>query len=230
VSASQEPHLRELGFSAHRITVIDNGTVEPQPQRPPAATRALLGIPAGHQVVLGVGRLSSEKCFTRFIDAVGNLHARGIPLVGIIAGDGPDRAELQRQINRRGGGVVLLGLRRDTADLYAAADVLCMTSEFEALPMAILEAFAGRLPVVAPAIGGIPDVVVDGVNGVLVREQSASAYADALFSVIRHPNPAEMRDAARASYVSRFTHEVMVQRYAHELEETLAAIARAPCL
>jgi glycosyltransferase involved in cell wall biosynthesis len=105
-----------------------------------------------------------------------------------------------------------------------------MTSEFEALPMAILEAFAGRLPVVAPAIGGIPDVVVDGVNGVLVREQSASAYADALFSVIRHPNPAEMRDAARASYVSRFTHEVMVQRYAHELEETLAAIARAPCL
>jgi glycosyltransferase involved in cell wall biosynthesis len=230
VSGSQTPDLRGLGFPAENISIINNGTIAPQPRRSPTSTRDSLGISDQHPFVLGVGRLSVEKGFTTFIEAIVNIRSRGIPVVGVIAGDGPDRHRLQQQIDQCGADVMLLGPRRDTADLYAAADVLCLTSEFEAMPMVILEAFAARLPVVAPAIGGIGEAVVDGVNGVLVRDQSAAAYADAVLSVAQHPSRGELGDAALETYLTHFTHEVMVDHYASKLEEIVGEATRTTSL
>jgi len=217
VTEAQSAQLKSLGFAPEAITIIGNGTAVPKPVREPAETRKLLGIQPTTSLVLGVGRLSPEKKFGRFIDAIACLRARGVAVAGVIAGDGPERDTLERQIRRSGGGTLLLGARADVADLYAAADVLCMTSDLEALPMVILEAFASRLPVVVPAVGGISELIDDGKEGVVVREQSPVAYADGIVRVIGGSKIEEMRRAAYSAYAARFTDATMVGLYIDRL-------------
>jgi len=89
-----------------------------------------------------------------------------------------------------GDGFVLLGFRRDIGDLMAAADVFTLGSAHEGLPVAIMEAFAAGLPVVATAVGGVPQQVVDGVHGFVVPPGDPDALAAAL---VRGAGDAELR-------------------------------------
>jgi glycosyltransferase involved in cell wall biosynthesis len=79
--------------------------------------------------------------------------------------------------------VQLLGYRTDVRDLLAAADLFVLASAFEGLPVSIMEAMSAGLPVVATAVGGVPEAVEDGVTGLLVPPRDAAALADALVSL-----------------------------------------------
>jgi glycosyltransferase involved in cell wall biosynthesis len=120
-------------------------------------------------VLLGLGALSAEK------DPLGQLEVAAAVLAGrpdgryLVAGDGPLRAELEAAVRAKGLGdqIVLLGVRADVADLLAASDLLLLASRTEGMPACVIEAGMAGLPVAGYALAGIPEVVVDGVTGVL---------------------------------------------------------------
>jgi glycosyltransferase involved in cell wall biosynthesis len=109
----------------------------------------------------------------------------------------------------------MTGFRADALDVMHAADVLCVTSAVEALPMAVLEAMSVSLPVIANSVGNLPEVVEDGETGYLIASDRPSEMADALVRLAREPeHAAELGRAGRARQQRLFSVETMVDRYA----------------
>lgn len=218
VSATQLDELRRLGFKSERITVIPNGIPTPRPARPREAVRAELGAGEDDVLALLAATLRPEKRADAFVAAVRRAHAHEPRLRGVIAGGGPELARVSSLANEDPGVVSVLGERSDVADLIEAADVVCLTSSFEALPLTVLEAMALSRPVVATEVGGIPDAIDDGRTGRLVPPADTEAFADALVSLAREPALRRaMGEAARADYRERYTLEAMADRYAEVL-------------
>ena len=175
---------RQAGLRAHtcrrdRTVVIHNG-VEPGRRRDAAATAPPVSL-------ISVGRLRAPKDFVTLLRAVATLEPGSFRLR--IAGDGPERPALEEEAAHLGldGAVELLGTREDVGDLLAAADVFVLSSDSEGLPMSVLEAMASGLPVVASAVGGIPELVRDEGTGVLVPPRDPGALAAALEALIAQP-------------------------------------------
>jgi glycosyltransferase involved in cell wall biosynthesis len=146
--------------SIDRTTVIKNA-VELQPARPEPTAEPPL--------VLSVGRLKAPKDFATLVRATASLTSGRCRLR--IAGDGPERAALSEEIHYLGldGVVELLGDRDDVAELLRASHLFVLSSRSEGMPMSVLEAMACGVPVVASAVGGIPELVVDEESGLLVE-------------------------------------------------------------
>jgi glycosyltransferase involved in cell wall biosynthesis len=163
--------LRARTCRPDRTVVIRNG-VAPGPRARPAAGRPV--------TLLSVGRLRRPKDFLTLVRAVAELEPGSVRLR--IAGDGPDRGALEADIARLGldGAVELLGTRTDVAELLAAAGVFVLCSDSEGLPMSVLEAMAAGVPVVATAVGGVPELVSDAETGILVPPRDPAALARAL--------------------------------------------------
>src|SRR3954470_4996769 len=168
------------------IEVVRNGI----PDLPPgdgAAVRRELGIEEAAPVVGTVCVLRPQKAVDHLLEAaaVARREVPGLRL--IVAGDGPQRAALEAQADRLGLGqaVIFAGARRDVADLLAALDVAVLASDFEGTPLALLEYMAAARPIVATSVGGIPDVLQDGVTGILVPPRDVGELAGALVSLLR---------------------------------------------
>lgn len=218
VSATQLDELRRLGYPAERITVIPNGIPSPVPSRPRDAVRAELGLAEDDVLALLVATLRPEKRPEVFLEAVRRAHSREPRLRGAIAGGGP-RLEGMRSLAAETPGVVrVLGERRDVPDLIAAADLVCLTSTAEGLPLTILEAMALSRPVVATRVGGIPDAVTDGRTGTLVPAGDTDAFAEALVRLARdRALRRKMGEAGAADFGERFTLAAMSDRYGEVL-------------
>jgi glycosyltransferase involved in cell wall biosynthesis len=137
-----------------------------------------------------------------------------------LVGDGPDRPQIEAELGDAG---ELLGERTDVVELLAGADVFVLSSRSEGLPLSILEAMAAGLPVVASAVGGIPELVVDGKTGFVVPPGDAKALAEALRTLVAD---AELRRRFGAEARRRAEEHFSVQtaRRAHvELYERLLA-------
>ena len=144
----------------------------------------------GRLRVLGVGRLVPKKGFDVLVDACAELDRRGVPFDAAIVGpDGGEGEELRRRIGRLGlGGRVALAGSMDQIELcdeYRRADVLCqpcrvLDDDRDGIPNVLVEAMAFRVPVVTTGVSGIPELVADGVNGLVVPPDDAAALADAL--------------------------------------------------
>jgi glycosyltransferase involved in cell wall biosynthesis len=137
-------------------------------------------------VVGAVGRLSKEKAFDLLIQAMPRLLAKGIDVELHIAGDGDQAGPLRDLVASLGLGdrVHLVGFCPDTAGLYQAMDVCVLSSLREGLPNVLLEAMAMEVPVVATRIAGVPRLVLDGENGLLVDAGSVEALAGALTTLL----------------------------------------------
>lgn len=220
VSASQTPELIRLGFAADRIVVIPNGIPVPDVSRPPASVREQLGLADDEIVALFAATLRPEKNAGRFVDAVLRAHRREPRLRAVIAGAGPELESVRARAAAAPDVVHVLGERRDVPDLVAAADLVCLTSTFEGLPITVLEAMALGRPVLATRVGGLADAVEDGRTGRLVPPGDVEAFADALVSLAGAPEErAAMGEAARRDYEARYTLERMVDAYAAVLVE-----------
>ena len=147
-----------------------------------ASVRSQLGIARDTPLVVAVGRLHMQKGFDVLIDAAVLLHDAVADAVVVIAGDGPQRTQLEQQITSTGANVRLLGHRSDIADLIRAADVVVMPSRWEGWPLAAAEALAAGRPFVATSVGGLPELVGDA--AVLVPPHSARALAEAIGRVL----------------------------------------------
>jgi glycosyltransferase involved in cell wall biosynthesis len=166
-----------------------------------------------------VGRLSPDKGALAFVDLAAAVSARQPGAVRfVMVGDGPQRAAVNEKIARAGLGdqFTLTGAVDSPLALMQAIDVAVITSPTESLPNVLLEFMACGVPVVAPAVGGIVDVVVDGVSGRLVPPGSIDAAADACLSLLASPEERSgMGRAARDAVLGRFQADAIVGRYAH---------------
>jgi glycosyltransferase involved in cell wall biosynthesis len=135
-------------------------------------------------VVLYAGRLRTRKAVAVLLEAFARMRRAHPGAALVLAGDGEQRPALEAQACRLGidRAVRFAGARpRDAmAAEYAAADLFCLPSLYEGFPLAILEAMAAGLPVVATAVAGVPEAVADGVTGRLVPPEDADALARAL--------------------------------------------------
>lgn len=147
------------------------------PTRDVAEVSRSLDIPDSAAVVLAVGRLHPQKGFDLLIRAASLLASRR-DVVVVIAGDGPQRAELSALIDALHVDVRLIGDREDVADLRQVADVAVMPSRWEGWPLAAGEALAAGCPLVVTAVGGLPELVGDA--AMVVPPDDVSALADAI--------------------------------------------------
>jgi glycosyltransferase involved in cell wall biosynthesis len=184
VSPDLEQECLAAGVPADRCVLIENGIdIEEFSRRHPVPeAKARQGIPPGRLCVGAVGRLSPEKGFDLLIEAVDRLLNKGLDLELVIIGDGEEQPRLQEMIEQRARGdrIRLLGYRADLRELYEAMDVFALSSLREGLPNVLLEAMALEVPVVATRIAGVPRLVADGVNGLLVHSGSVDQLAGAL--------------------------------------------------
>ena len=165
--------------------------------------RSRLRWPQEELVVLSVARLSPEKGLETLIKA-----AQGLNLRVVIAGEGPEHAPLAAL-----GGAQLLGARDDIPLLLAAADLYCQPSHREGLGLAIIEAMAAGLPVVASDVGGIPELIPDSETGVLVPVGDFTALRQALSRLSTDPQQrAALGQRARERAVVCFSEERMRQQ------------------
>nr|WP_246416583.1 glycosyltransferase [Nocardioides luti] len=210
VSDDVAERLRAAGLPDDRLVVIENAV--PAPVLPaPAVARAALGLPADAPVGLCVARLEAPKRHDLLVEAWRTLPDDAVLLV---AGEGSGRAALERQVAAAGLGarVRLLGERHDVPLLLAAADLLVLPSDREGLPMAVLEAMAAGVPVVASAVGGLRSL--DRATLELVAPGSAEALAAALGSVLAdRPGAAVRAHRAQEAVSQRYSSSAMRLAY-----------------
>jgi glycosyltransferase involved in cell wall biosynthesis len=179
-------YLRDVavgwGLPADRVTVVPN----PAPELPrlPSREEARASLGLDGPALATAGRLTAQKSLGDALRAIARVP--GVAL--LVLGDGPERAKLEREAAGLGVSdrVRFLGAgsRDDVLTLFRAADAVLVTSAWENLPHTVLEALAVGTPVVATAVGGIPEVVVDGVNGLLVPPHDVAAIAGAVERVV----------------------------------------------
>jgi glycosyltransferase involved in cell wall biosynthesis len=182
-----------------------------------ATIRHELGLPPDSHVVAVVAKLTEQKGHAILLRAMGSLLGQDSNLHVLIAGDGPLADALHAQAAGMPGGdrVRFLGVRSDVRAMLAAADLFVLPSLWEGLPMALLEAMAAGLPVVATAVSGTRDVVVDGVTGMLVPPGEELALADAIEQLITDRQTAEaMGSAGRQRVAEEFSGSRLAERHA----------------
>lgn len=183
---------------ADKIDLIYNGVDLDRFAPQPSILRHELGLADNQPVILTVGRLAANKGQADLIAAAPIILERFPRAHIILAGDATDRAPLDAQIAALGLGqhVTLLGHRTDVANLLHGADLFVMPSLAEGFSLALVEALAAGLAIVATAVGIAPEVIVPGRNGLLVPPADAPALADAVIRVLG------LDEAARAAYRS----------------------------
>ena len=193
VAQSLARHAIDLGAARDRVHVVPNG-VDVNRFRPLDRTEARerLGLPASDRIVLAVARLDPVKGLDLLIEAVAALRSRAdaLPVSLHLVGDGPERRALEERIAGLGAGdfVTLHGaaLPEHLPSWYAAADVVALTSHSEGCPNVVTEALACGRPVVATAVGGVPDLVRDGENGFLIPSRDPAVAAERLGRALDH--------------------------------------------
>ena len=213
VSGSDRDKIIELeGLPPERVQVFRNGIL-PFPD----ASEDLRGelAPAGAALIGAIGRLDSVKGYDDLIRATGLLKHQGRAIRCVIAGVGPDQGRLARLIVEQdlGAEVKLLGLREDVPDLLRAFDVAVMSSHSEGAPLAVIEYMAAGAPIVATAVGGVPELLDDGVHGLLVAPSDPAGLAAGIGRLLDDRALAHrLGDAAQARQLTELDLRVTVKR------------------
>ena len=226
--------VSDYGVDRARVRVVPNGTELPdeRAEAPEARRiRASLGMAPSTGLIVCAGRLEEQKGQDVLLDAAGQLAARGLPFTLAFAGDGSLRSALEHRGASLGLGnrVRFLGQVDELGPWLLAADVVAMPSRWEGLPLALLEALVRGRPVVASAVGGIPEVIEDGVHGVLVPPGDATALAAALERILRAPEPALRLGALGAERVrDGYTWSRVAEQFEAVYDEVLGLASFAP--
>jgi len=195
------------------------------------ALRSELGVADDAPLVGIVARLVPIKAHEIFLAAAARIAERVPGCRYVVVGDGERRTELEALAARSGLGdrVHFLGWRADLARIHADLDVMLLTSRNEGSPVALIEAMAAGLPVVATAVGGVPDLVEEGVHGHLVAMDDAASLADATLALLADPaRRRTLAAAGRARVLARHGAERLVADVDRVYREELAGAAVRP--
>lgn len=224
VSDSIREQIPEVvGIDPTRLTTVHNGV----------ADGGATGAPDGQGLTfISVGRFDAIKNHDMMVRAFARVAARYPNARLLLVGDGPQRSAIESliaELNLRSK-VELTGFRSDVAELLMSADVFLMSSRYEGISIALLEAMRAGLPTVATQVGGIPETVLPQRTGLLVPSEDIDGFAEAMRSLAASPGlRRQYGDAARALQLREFSSDAMLARYAALYARSTAIPEAGPC-
>lgn len=197
------------GVRKENCTLIENAIDAKQFSRTISVekAKAALEFPPDRVVIGACGRLSAEKNFSGLVRVTAALLEKGLPLELYVIGEGPHHAHLDDVVRESGqqDHIHLLGFRDDLAALYQAMDIFVLSSSREGLPNVVLEAMAYELPVLSTRVAGVPHLITNGYNGVLVNIGDADELTRMLEMLALEPDYRRMiGENARATIVRSY--------------------------
>ena len=206
--------LAHRGVKRGRISVVPN-SIEPHNGAAGESSSALRdkwSLSGSAPIILAVGRHSSEKGHTYFIAAAHVLRQEHpeLDFQMLLVGDGPERRRLESQVDQYGlrDRVRFTGHQRNAMPYYALADLFVLPSLSEGSPNVLLEAMLTKTPIIASAVGGVPETVEHGNSALLVQPRDPAALARAIVTVLRNSELANaLRNKAYATVLTRFSPE-----------------------
>ena len=232
LSVSKQDRERMISIEhlpPERVIHLPNG-VSPLVETPGADVRGELGISPSAPLVVSVSVLRAQKALDVLVRAIHVVHAALPEARLLIVGDGPEREALVALVHELGLDevVIFAGYRSDVGDVLAAADVVASSSVFEGSPLALMESLGAGKPVVATRVGGVPEIVRDGIDGLLVPPGDPTALADALVRLLHDEElRARMGAAGLERQRAEFDIHVMVERLGRLYESLFARTERA---
>jgi glycosyltransferase involved in cell wall biosynthesis len=217
VNESDRRRLLQWGIPSRKVATVVNGidlaefTISVERQQ----MLREWGLDEARPLVLQVARLRTQKNPLAFVDGAAEVLRTCPETQFALAGDGPLRDRLTERVRELDlqRSIRILGWVDEAARLMAVADVVTLTSSWEGMPYTLLEAMGWSRPVVATAVNGCPEVVVDGVTGLLVPAGDTSAWAEAVARVLADPETAKtMGLQGRRRLEERFSLQTMVGR------------------
>jgi len=210
------------GIDLERLQIIENKT---------SKIKSFLRIEAHETVVGSVGRLSTVKAQDRLLCAAQQLVLAGYKVRVLLVGEGPMEQSLKELTKHLDLGrvVVFAGHQERIADYLSAMDVFVLPSLSEGIPMALLEALALERPVVATRVGGIPEVIEHGVNGLLVDPADSSSLAGSIRELIDDRSKAAgLGKAGRIRIEREFSASLMADRMSDMYRSVLNDVVTTP--
>ncbi|MFI5370538.1 MAG: glycosyltransferase family 4 protein [Candidatus Eisenbacteria bacterium] len=227
---------RDYALSRDRVRVVPNGADPPDEAAEwPEARRVRESLGAGIHRPLWVcaARLEEQKGHAVLLEAAARVRGRGMDFVLALAGEGSLRPALESRARELGieERVRFLGRVEAIGPLLLAADACVLPSMWEGLPLSLLEAMARGRPVVASAVGGVPETNEDGVHGRLVPAGDADALATALEELQRRPDVARQLGARAAERVrQRYTWARVIEAFEAVYDDVLGLASFSPAL
>jgi glycosyltransferase involved in cell wall biosynthesis len=214
VSVPFRDQLAAFGVRPERIEIVHNaipagwGDEACEPEQA-ARLRASAGIAPDRKVILIVGRLSREKDHLTLLEAVNRLPPNLKPHL-VIVGDGPEKSRIEERMRHLGmdGYVTLTGQQSSAEPWYGIADVAVLSSLSEGSPNALLEAMATNVPVVATAVGGVPEIVTHEESALLIEPGDPGSMSAAIARLLTGPE--------LAGRLKRRSHELILERHEPE--------------
>lgn len=218
-----------LGVNHSRVAIIPNGIDPPQPIL--RDIRSELGVAPEAFVISSVGTLEPRKNQVYLLDVLERLLAVDKSFVLLLIGDGQDRQRIAQRVKQAGWErhVLLLGFRPDVGELLGASDLYCHPAVMESFGIAIVEAYAARLPVIASPVGGIPEIVEHSRTGFLIPPSldNLDTYVQQILALQRDRSLREsVAQNAHTYYADNLTTQRMARRF---LDYYAKVIASTPC-
>ncbi|MCI5648705.1 MAG: glycosyltransferase family 4 protein [Fusicatenibacter sp.] len=175
--------------------------------------------------LLGViGRISKQKGMDIFVSVCKQLKLRGIPVKGVIIGDGEDKKEIEQQIERTGlsQDILLMGYQNHIPSLITQLDLVMMPSRWEGFPLLPFEVFAANKTIVASDIAGISEIVHDMENGILVSKDDVNDFTEAIICLYQNKNlKRELEEKGRYTFQRFHSYEYFVSQYHRKYQELM---------
>lgn len=229
ITVSQEVARSIEGYPGPSPIIVPNGVGGAVTAGDATRARRELGLGHESRLVVHVGNIRPHKGHSTLIEAAVRLKALGVQ-VSIVSIGGEkhpgDLDRVRRQAERAGvsGYIRFLGRRADALGFIAAADIFVNASDFEGMPIAVMEAMAVGTPIVATAVGGVPELIKNGVNGVLVDSGDPESLAEAISDLLEHPEQArEYANAAQSLIEEAYGLERMVRSHEDVYRAVLGA-------
>jgi L-malate glycosyltransferase len=200
--------IKKYGFKEERVSCIHNGIEVPKTLQERGNT--------GKVTIGSSGRLFPIKDYPLMVEIAKIVSKKSKNVRFILAGDGPERGKLQSLIEEYGlqQSFTLIGHTEDMDYFYKDLDLYINTSIHEGIPMSILEAMSYGLPVIAPEVGGISEIISDGVEGYLISSRDPEDFAERCIRVFENRQlRAKMSNAARQKVIKEFSMERMAEQY-----------------
>lgn len=228
ITINQEDYRRAQKFHAGKTILIPGVGIDLDKFQKKEPTRQeirnKLGIPESKIILMSVGELTKRKNHMVVVRALARL--KEYDILYVICGDGPLKAQLRVKAEELGvrDRLKLLGFRKDIAELHKAADIFVFPSLQEGLPVAVMEAMASGLPIVASKIRGNEDLIINNQGGYLVNPEDSEQVAKAIEKMIQNPKKREKMEERNLEIITKYGQETVLQKMDEFFDEIVGGV------
>lgn len=228
ITINQEDYRRAQKFHAGKTILIPGVGIDLDKFQKKEPTRQEIrnkfGIPKGKIILMSVGELTKRKNHMVVIEALARLKEHDI--LYVVCGDGPMKARLRARAEELGvrERVKLLGFRKNIAELHKMADIFVFPSLQEGLPVALMEAMASGLSIVATRIRGNEDLIQNNRGGYLVKAQDSKQLAEAISKMIKNPEQRDKMEKRNLEIIKHYGQDAVLQKMKEFFNEIVGGV------